>query len=76
MKYWDITKRPYGDEITLKDVHNSSSCPDYIIEIKKLRDGKVRFQEKCDSYFSEEYTKQEAILLLKEAIAFLEEDYE
>lgn len=76
MKYWDITKRPYGDEITLKDIHNFGSYPEQIIEIKKLRDGKVRFQEQCDSYYSEEYTKQDAILLLKEAIAFLEEDYE
>lgn len=74
MKYWDITKRPYGDEITLVDNNNSGA--DNILEIKKLRDGKVRFQERCDSCFSEEYTKQDAILLLKEAIAFLEEDYE
>lgn len=74
MKYWDITKRPFGDEITLVD--NNDFGADRIIEIKKLRDGKVRIQEKCDSYYSEEYTKQDAILLLKEAIAFLEEDYE
>ncbi len=74
MKYWDVTKRPYGDEITLKE--EKDSLAGHIIEIKKLRDGKVRFQERCDAYFSEEYTKQDAILLLKEAIAFLEEDYE
>jgi hypothetical protein len=39
----------------------------------RAEDGKFVFTEECDGYFSEEYTKEQAIELLKEAMAWIEE---
>ncbi len=36
-----------------------------------VNEGKIRFREECDSYFYEDYSKEEAIELLEEAIKWI-----
>lgn len=65
MQYFEeVENRDYEKEIVLL-------AEDRVLAISK--DGeKVTFREKCDGYFFVTFTKEEAIELLKEAIAYIE----
>ncbi len=66
LKYFEPGKVEggYGPEgITLED---------QVFSISK-RDGLIAFFEECDGYFSVEYTKEEAVEMLQEAIAWIKQ---
>jgi len=45
---------------------------DRVFSIVKNDGGSITFREKCDGYFSASFTKEQAIELLQEAIAWIE----
>lgn len=66
MKYFDeVENRDYENEIVLLE-------EDRVLGISKCEDGTIAFREKCDDYFFAKYTKEQAVSLLKEAIAWIE----
>lgn len=54
--------------ITL-DVDDADS--DRILRLEKCHDGSINFVEMCDQYFAVNMSKDDAILTLKEAIAWI-----
>lgn len=43
-----------------------------ILSITKMPTGEIKFREECDSCFSHNYSKEDAIKLLHEAIEWIE----
>ena len=66
MEYFaEVENEDYEKEIVLLE-------KDRVFGISKCEDGTIAFREKCDDYYYAKYTKEQAILLLKEAIAWIE----
>lgn len=71
MDYWNIEKTEYDDE-EKRMIMSGKEDSDRILAVSILKDGKIRFQEKCDTYFFEDYTKEEALKLVSELKFFIE----
>jgi hypothetical protein len=77
MKYWNNKKTRWGNKLTGNEkitlIDGSFDDWGRILSIKE-KDGKIRFREECDSYFSLEVSKEQAIEILKEAIDWIKEN--
>lgn len=64
MKFWE--ERSGGINLI-----NGEDGRNYILTIKK-KDGKIRFRENCDQYFSVTLSPEDAKVALREAIDYID----
>ncbi len=61
--------RDSDNEITLSGQRQHPDAA-RVLSIERV-DGLIRFREECDAYFFEDYTKEQAVELLQEAISWV-----